>query len=88
VSDHTLASSKNACDITLKHVLLPKLNLRQNPAKNHTNFCSESFDITTLPEPLLLSMYQNLAGACDIGKKPAVFYIPNTFDDSIKGGSL
>ena len=32
VSDHDLASSKNACDITLKHVLLPKLNLWQNQA--------------------------------------------------------
>ena len=32
LSDHTLASSKSACDITLKHVLLIESNLRQNPA--------------------------------------------------------
>ena len=49
VSDLTLASPKNACDITLKHVLLPKLNLRYNP---------ESLDIKTLPKPLLFSIYR------------------------------
>ena len=31
-SDHALASSKNTCDITLKHVLFTELNLRQNAA--------------------------------------------------------
>ena len=53
VLNRALALSKNACDITLKHVLLPKLNLRQNPAKNYTNFCPESLDMKTLPEPSL-----------------------------------
>ena len=38
MSDHTLASSKNACDITLKHVFFAKLSLLENPAKNHNNF--------------------------------------------------
>ena len=36
ISDHALASSKNACDITLKHALLAKSSLWQNPAlKSH-----------------------------------------------------
>ena len=58
VSDLTLASPKNACDITLKYVLLPKLNLRYNPAKKCTIFCPESLDIKTLPKPLLFSIYR------------------------------
>jgi len=43
VSDHDLASSKNACDITLKHVLLPKLNLWQNQAKELYQFLFRVF---------------------------------------------
>jgi len=43
VSDHALASSKNACDITLKHVLLPKLNLWQDPAKKLHQFLFSVF---------------------------------------------
>jgi len=61
VADYNISSYKNPCDIYLKHVFLTEFGYGELRLLNRTKFRSDSLDIATLPEPLLLSMNQKLA---------------------------